>query len=105
MNLDWNERATTPMARMFAHFEKMYTNHRAGYIEEFHPFALTAKANQEDYSTYREIMRMNDKDQDDWIESMAKEMECLHDKGTYELVDREVAQKSGRHIVPTEALS
>jgi hypothetical protein len=101
MNLDWNERATTPMAHMFAHFERMYTNHCAGYIEDFHPFALATKANQEDYPTYREIMKMNDKDRDKWIESMAKEMEGLHGKGMYELIDCEEAQKSGCHIVPT----
>ena len=52
MNLDWNERATTPMSRMFQHYERLYTDHRRGYIEEFHPFALVAKANQEDYPTY-----------------------------------------------------
>jgi hypothetical protein len=44
---------------------------------------------------------MNDKDRDKWIESMAKEMEGLHDKGMYELIDCEEAQKSGCHIVPT----
>jgi hypothetical protein len=27
LNLDWNERAATPLSRMFEHYERMYTNH------------------------------------------------------------------------------
>ena len=98
MNLNWNERATTPMARMFAHYERMHTNHRNGIIEDFHPFALAAKANQEDYPTYREIIRMNDKDREEWFESMNEEMEGLYQKGTYELIDRAEAEKTGRKM-------
>jgi hypothetical protein len=86
---------------MFEHYERMYTNHRAGYIEEFHPFALVAKANQEDYPTYREICRMEGKDKEEWQESMKEEMEGLHKKGTYELIDRADAEKTGRAIIPT----
>ena len=82
MNLDWNERATTPMSRMFQHYERRYTDHRRGYIEDFHPFALVAKANQEDYPTYREVLRMNDADREEWLESMQDEMEGLYKKGT-----------------------
>ena len=101
MNLDWNERATTPMSRMFQHYERMYTDHRRGFIEEFHPFALVAKANQEDYPTYREVLRMNDEDKEEWMESMKDKMEGLYKKGTYELIDLVKAEKTGRKIIPT----
>ena len=101
MNLDWNERATTPMSCMFQHYEWLYTDHCRGYIEEFHPFALVAKANQEDYPTYREVLRMNDEDKEEWMESMKGEMEGLYKKGTYELIDRAKAEKTGRKIIPT----
>ena len=100
MNLDWNEHATTPMARIFALYERMHTNHQNGIIKDFHPFTLAAKANQEDYPTYCKIIRMNDKDHNKWFDSMNKEMEGLYQKGTYEFIDQAEAEKTGSKIIP-----
>ena len=72
-----------------------------GEIFHFHTLTLSSKANQEDYPTLKEILKMPMADQKEWYDAMHKEMEGLLQKECYELVDRASVEADGHQIVPT----
>ena len=69
MNLDWTSRSTTTTSKAYDQLERSVTDPITGEIFYWHSLALSAKANQEDYPTLREIRRMNDWEQDLWDQS------------------------------------
>ena len=101
MNLDWSLKSITSKGREMERFERSVTDPITGEIYCWHPLTLTAKANQEDCPSLREVLRMDRKQQDEWHESMQEEMTALEDKGTFKLIPREEAEQTGEQIVPT----
>ena len=87
MNLKWDRRADTLKSLMIERYKKQVTDPITGEIYHFHTLTLSSKANQEDYPTLKEILRMLLEEQEAWYEAMHKEMEGLLQKECYELVD------------------
>ena len=101
MNLEWHERATTAYSLAMQQHEHERTCPFTGEIFEWHPFILSAKANQEDYPTLREIFRLPQEEQEAWFDSMDVEIEGLIKKECFEVVDRSIVEAAGHEIVPT----
>ena len=100
MNLDWTTRATSSQGKVVQRHEEKMTDPITKEITYWHPLILAAKANQEDYPSLRDVLKMSQEDQDAWFKAMHEEMRALEEMGTFELVDREEAESSGKQIVP-----
>ena len=102
--LDWEVVHDDPT---FLHFHNMFTRFYDSETCELldgdaiHPFALASKLHNEDFPSFKEILRLPDDEKEKWMSSMDEELQALHDSGTFEFVDRSEVLKQGEEIVKT----
>ena len=102
--LDWDSVNDDPL---FNHFEDLFATHLDRESCELvdsdglHPFALASKITSEDFPTYREILRMDPQEREQWFDSMDEELQALWENGTFEFVDRSEVEKAAKEIVRT----
>lgn len=61
-----------------------------------HPFSLATKFENDDYPTFKEILKMPHDKQQKWFDSLDEELCVLFESGACELVDREEVIKQGK---------
>ena len=103
VTLDWE---TVDKDSLYSVFDDMFKTHVDRKTQEildpnaaFHPFALAAKVESEDYPTFKEILRMDPEERDKWFAAMDEEMQTLFGSGACEFVDREEVLRLKKEIV------
>jgi hypothetical protein len=84
---------------MFALLAKELTDINTGILDDHHPMAFSAKANDEDTPNYRQAM--SGPDSEGYIDAMELEMNQLRDKETWVVVPRTEALAIGANIIGT----
>ena len=100
--LDWETVNSHPL---YAYFDELFTSLVDIETQELldpdqvHPFSLSAKLESEDYPTFKEIMRMDKEERDQWFDSMDEELSVLFKSGACEFVDRQEVLRLRKEIV------
>ena len=100
--LDWETVSDDPV---YQHFHSMFTRFYDPETCELldgdaiHPFALASKMHNEDFPTFREILRLSEEEKQKWMESMDEELKALYKFKTFEFVDRSEATDQGEDII------
>ena len=69
--------------------------------DAIHPFALASKMHNEDFPTFREILRLPEEEKQKWMESMDEELKALYKFKMFEFVDLPVRPPAGDPAPPS----
>ena len=101
LNLDWSDYYPTAVNLAYTRYTTAHTDPLSGVVYNWHPFALSAKANPEDYPSFKDVLNMPEDEQSLWFESMRDEWRSLAEKQCFEIVDIKPVLEAGHEIVPT----
>ena len=97
MCLDWDTPAVEPMAHLFENLLNASTCPYSGEVIKIHPLALQIRLNgNPEQPTFSDVLKMDDTTQNEWMDSMDKELEALHKQKALKIVDHSKA--IGRQI-------
>ena len=102
--MDWETVPDDPVYKQFhAMFTRFFDDRTCELLDPdgIHPFAFASKLHNEDFPSFREILKMPKPERDKWFESMDEELDALYKFGTFEFVEREEVLKEGEDIVQT----
>ena len=100
--LDWEFQSEDPIDKIYDSLMELCTHPITKEIYYEHPLSFIAKVNNQDSPTLQDILRLPEgPEKAAWFEAMNLELDGLLAKRTFKLVQREVALKAGKQIVPT----
>ena len=103
--LNWESVTDDPKYQYFhALFSKFVDRQTKELLDPdaaIHPFSLAAKLENEDYPSYRDIMRMDAEERNKWFDSMDEELTALFKSGACEFVNKDDVIKAKHEIVKT----
>jgi hypothetical protein len=99
LTMDWD----APFHHEYATFnllEDLFTDPDDNEVDWSHPFAMSAKANNDDEPNLRDIHNMSSTEQEAWYDAMELEIAALLEKGAFREIDASNVP-SGSQIVPS----
>jgi hypothetical protein len=100
MSIDWDEPNRTELMDKYSSLLSLSKDPHSGELEDLIPMLLSAKANDADEPSMRDVLNLPDgPERDAWVDAMYSELDALQDKGTFIIVDRETAGE--RQVVPS----
>jgi hypothetical protein len=100
--LDWEYVSDDWYCRRFDEmFTTFYNEETMELLDSnaIHPFALASKLHNEDFPSYKDILRMSPEERNKWMDSMDEELQALYEFGTFEFIPRSEVEE-GEQIVP-----
>jgi len=99
MQIDWNTKGNCYLSRLFDDLIKHDTCPISNEVLEIHPMSLHVRLmdDKSDDPTFNEVQKGDSKELGYWYDAIDAELEALHEKHCFDLVDKSEAE--GRQIV------